>query len=404
MSTSIKLTPLGTSTIKYVKNGTTTDITEVKYKKGSSGTATTVWTKSDLPPLPASQEIACNFQVSDLGESYRIQMTFSKNSSLAGGSISPTVTGSGTRLLSGSDKLAYMVPTFLSFETSTAAKTLVTDVNKTDVHSSGFTISYNDPTAGEVSYTGNFPMTVLTDYQNECPWIERIETEWVDISGAEGTHIDTEVAGASSYSIYVTLSYYDSDGNFLGTSDRTEILTGNYAIISKDITGWYGGKSLIIKIHTLEYTSSTSNIYMIDMSEEDPQFYEECINVTTTCTTNQKLIAPSVSLEIEHDYDDTGDGNFRTNNNLLITITNNNYQYGYVTFSTESDIGTFSSHFTESGPSKAIAAYGSATLRHSDILDNTSACTRVTYSKAGFVGGGGITTATVGAWDDSATS
>lgn len=401
MSTSIKLTPLGTSTIKYVKNGTTTDITEVKYKKGSSGTATTVWTKTDLPPLPASQEIACNFQVSDLGEYYRIQMTFSKNSSLAGGSISPTVTGGGTSLFSASDKLAYMVPTLLSFETSTADKTLATNINKTDVHSSGFTISYNDPTAGEVSYTGTFPMTVLTDYQNECPQIIRSAFSWKDISGYEGTQIDATIQGASSYTTYVTLSYYDSNGNFLGTSDRTEVRANDIVDISKDITGWYGGKSLTIKLHTLEYSSSTSNIYMIDVSEEDPQFFNEDINCTNTCTTIQKLTAPSVSLEVVYDYDEI-DGNIRTNNTLHISITNNNTTYGSVHMSTKIERGTLSDYGTYTGPSNYFTPSKSSTMTWHEMLDETSARVTVTCSKSGF--SAVSTTETVGAWDDSATS
>ena len=81
--------------IRYVRNGITTNITEINYKKGSSGSTTPVWS---LGLDPTIQEVTCTHNVIDNGSYYTISMTFTRKTTSLTSSISVLIEAAGTPL------------------------------------------------------------------------------------------------------------------------------------------------------------------------------------------------------------------------------------------------------------------------------------------------------------------
>ena len=378
--------------IKYVKNGTTTTLTELKYKKGS-GTATSVWTASSTPGL--TPELGISYNISDRGSYFAVTVTLSKSKTTA-------TTGSfeivpyGQALLDwGNGATTYSTGNLISFGNSTSVSKTV-NIDKSIIRTAGFKITGSDNFVS-AEKIGNFPIEIIEDYYDyECPQIESVMCTYLNSSGSEKTRVSGYLLGAYSYATTVTLACFDTNGTQLGstTTARDPEESAGY---SMDLSGWYGGKNLIIKIVGVAFDDS--NIFIYDMREDDDQFYYTYVETQFACKTSQKLADPTITLTWSSDYNDMGDGNLREDNVLYLDIQDNNSNVGNVTAYYVVKSGTSTSPHTSLNSLKSFTS-GGQTRVSTRISDRKAGYAEVYVSKAGFVSSNTVTATTSG-WEDS---
>ena len=384
--------------IKYVRNGTTTTLTELKYKKGSSGSATSVWANS-TPSV--TQGITCVCTATNVGTYYHLSLIFTRGS-VSISDVSVKLEAYGTDLLNSSSySFAQTFSTSFGASSGTWSKTL--QVQKDTLTKTGFKVSYTDPIKGPVSYTGEFPITSF-DWWEACPYIERSYFQWNKVSsGAEATAVYTDIQ-AAEYDCYVKLRYYLADSNtmgaattFIGTSESLYIPAGECDTIETILPEWYGDRYMRVEICAVTFPDYPDKyIYLGDIMEEDEQFYYAYLFTNHICTDGRTLTAPSVTLEWVSDYDDMGDGTIRTNNTLYIDITNNNTTYGTVHFKATTYLGTADDNYALTTNLYANLGPGESKRLSTRVLDYTSGQVILNYSKSGFTGGS--VPATFGNW------
>ncbi len=396
MATNITLNSSNVTEVKYKKGGTTTDITEIKYKKGSSGTATSVWTKSVQPA-----GISCTCTVEDNGAYYGIHMTFTSYSE---DTVTACIIGSGTTLMCSSPVDYYMPQTIASFGTSSTCK-LYAEVNKSVVHSSEFKIVYSGNTSTtEHQLIEEFPLEIV-DYDVECPYIQNYNSDIVFYwTSTPGTQIITQVSGAVNYDYYITLRYYQGS-TYLGQSDVTYVSCGDTTQISKTFNTWYGDKYITVKISSVS-CADDDTIFIMDPYTYDEQFYDEYISPTVSCIDSyHQISAPNVTASIEEMQVDLGQPVDTDAVCLAITNPSSNSEYGTLKYKIELLNGTSTSH-----QDKGIVDSGNIAANGTKYYDSTAdflfqlGATNyegfyytVTLYLAGFINTG-VTTGTLGSW------
>lgn len=402
MATNITLNSSNVTEVKYKKGSTTTDITEIKYKKGSNGTATSVWTKSIQP-----SGISCTCTVDDNDTYYTINMVFTSYSE---DSVNVNIIGSGTALMCTSPENYYMPPTLLSFGTNTRITKSI-NVQKTAVHSSEFKIVYSGNTnTTKQQLTEEFPLEIV-DYDVECPYIQNYNSDIVFYwTSTPGTQIVTQVSGAVNYDYYITLRYYQGS-TYLGQSNLTYVSCGDTTEISKTFNTWYGDKDITVKICYVSCLDD-NNIFIMDPYTYDEQFYDEYISPTVPCIDSyHQISAPNVTASIEETQVDLGQPVDTDAVCLTITNPSSNNEYGTLKYKIELLNGTATAHqdkgIVDSGN---IAANG--TKYYDSVYDFLFQLGNnyyegfyytVTLYLEGFLNTG-VTTGTLGAWESSGES
>lgn len=377
--------------IKYIRNGTTTTITELKYKKGS-GTATSVWTSS--PAL--TPELGISYNIVDNGSYFAITVTLSKSMTKATAGSFEIVPHGQAVLDWGNSATTYSTGNLISFGNSTSVSKTV-NINKNIIRTAGFKITGSDGYKSAENI-GEFPITIIEDYyEYECPRIESVSCTYLNSGGVEKTRVNGYLLGAYNYATTVTLACFDTNGTRLGstTTARDPEESAGY---SMDISGWYGGQTLEIKI--VGVTFNDSNVFIYDMREDDEQFYYTFVETQFACKTWQTLAAPTATLTWVSDYDDVGDGNLRENNTLILSMTDNNTNMANLGFSYVIKSGTASSPTTRKTAIYApIVAGESGSASTSCYTDKAGQATVHVY-KAGFTNSESVVVTTRG-WEDS---
>lgn len=380
--------------IKYVHDGITTNITEVKYKKGS-GTATSVW--SSTPELPP--ELGINYTIADRGTYFAITVTLSKSKPTAT-SGSFDIIPYGRAVLGWGDSVAeYSTGNLINFGSSASVSKTI-NVNKNIIRTAGFKITGSDNFMS-AEKIGEFPIVVLEGYDQECPQITSASSTYLNESGVEKTRVTGIVYSADNYETNITLACFDSAGTRLG-STTLSVLPGDNDTFNIDVSGWYGEQNLILKIVGVEFANEP-NIFICDMREADDQFYYNYVERTFTCKISHILTSPTITLTFISDTLDPGDGNLRDYNHLYLDIKDNNSNKGNVTVYYTVKSGTASSFVTDANLATKSLASGGQTRITIDILERKAGQATVYVSKPGFIESSAVYS-TTSDWDDSTTS
>ena len=348
MATNITLNNTTVATAKFVRNGITTELTEIRYQKGASGTPVTVWTAQTV----AAPYVSCTHSVVDRGSYYELTMVFTRTNTKFGNHTVVTVDASGTLLYTDSLKNLYSYgETILNFGTTSKRTTTTIKIYKTDVYSTNYAIKYTDSKAGEVVLTGQFPMTVISpNTQYEFPYLSSVTTSWTEMSGSERTNVTTTVLNPKTYAANIVLAYY-VDGEYLGSSDAVRLPAHNGSFstssVSKTLSSWYGGSEITVVVESI---TPTSNLVFFEYPDED--YINTNLRKVVECTTIQTLVAPTVSVESV------------SGNEVRFNIADNNTSYSPITI-------TGYKRLSSSSEESQIGQWGSASAGFSGSFTTT---------------------------------
>lgn len=264
MATNITLNSSNVTEVKYKKGSTTTDITEIKYKKGSSGTATSVWTKQSSPTL---SKIACSHSATYNGVKAVISITLRNKSSNAATYYILSVEGSGTPVFCGS--LGAMGSTGCSYYevgdftrlNADASQTITVTIPKNKIQTSDYTISLRESGANSTTqtYNGSFGFEIM-----QIGFLLEEAIFEYDNNGPGNTYWDLLVSDEESFDgeqISVSAGAF-RNGEFLDDEEFRNIIThGGYMYIDGRYQGWYGDEEITFKIMDLTLLEDTTVMF-----------------------------------------------------------------------------------------------------------------------------------------------
>lgn len=328
MAENITLNNTAVATAKFVRNGVTTELTEIRYQKGASGTPVTVWTAQTA----GTPYVSCTHSVVDRGSYYELTMVFTRTNTKFGNNTAVTVDSSGSLLMTSAAQnvLPYADGFIINFGSTGKTFTKVVNIQKSSIYTTGYAIKYTDSKAGSVTITGEFPLALLEMGLDGDAYISDISTSWVNNNGVESVKVDTTLyCWNGGYSRDILLKYY-IDGEY----STSEIISNNleFPTASKILTGWEGYSEITVSIAAIDIAGSAG--YFLRPSADHINNY---MTKTVDCVDTRSLNAPSMTITSTEA------------NNVVVQVVNENSTYGQATLTLYKQ-GVYEKQFTNMAP------------------------------------------------------
>ena len=327
MAENITLNNTTVATAKFVRNGVTTELTEIRYQQGASGTPVTVWTAQTA----GTPYVSCTHSVVDRGSYYELTMVFTRTNTKFGNNTAVTIDSSGSLLMTSAAQnvLPYADGFIINFGSTGKTFTKVVNIQKSNIYTTGYAIKYTDSKAGSVTLTGEFPLTLWEMGLDVDAYISDISTSWVNNNGVESVKVDTTLyCWSQAYSRDILLKYYMD--NMYVTS---EIISNNleFPTASKILEGWEGHR-VTVSIEAIDVAGSVG--YFL---RPNADYINNHMRKTTECVDTRPLNAPSMTIT-------STDAN-----NVVVQVVNENTTYGQTTLTLYKQ-GVYEKQFTNMGP------------------------------------------------------